>query len=219
MNETGGFNENFEFHISSSEDEDKPVNPTLVYYNKNADAYSESVAHADMSASYQMFTSFLPAGARILDFGCGTGRDAKYFMDQGFVVTAVDGSEEMCRKTESFTGLDVRRMHFLELNDREIYAGIWASASLLHLPKKDLPTMLAKLRKALVKDGVLYVSFREGTFEGVREDGRYFTDLTEGELFRLVNTIGGLKVIKVRHDVEQREKEEIHWLCAVIRKW
>ena len=139
-------------------------------------------------------------------------------MDKGFLVTAIDGSEAMCKKAESYTGLNVRQMDFLELNDREIYSGIWASASLLHLKKKDLTRMFAKLRKALTKDGILYVSFRKGTFEGMR-NGRYYTDLTEGELFNLVNTVGGMKIVQAKEYKEQREDEEIVWICAIIKKW
>ena len=78
--------------------------------------------------------------------------------------------------------------------------------------------MFAKLRKALTKEGVLYVSFREGTFEGIR-DGRYYSDLTEGELFNLVNTVGGMKIVTAKRFTEVREDEEIRWISAIIKKW
>ncbi len=197
---------------------DDPENSTITYYNENADSYYQKTIDADMSSQYRFFRKYLPNGARILDLGCGSGRDTKYFRDNGYNVTAVDGSEEMCRKAEVYTGITVRRMDFLDLSDREIYAGIWASASLLHIARKDLIRMLAKLRKALTKDGVIYVSFKEGNFEGVR-DGRYYTDLTEGELFNLVNTVGGMKIVEAKHFTEHRETGDVQWLCAIIKKW
>ena len=199
-------------------EEEEEGNPTIAFYNANADSYYERTISADMDAQYRFFLKYLSTGARILDLGCGSGRDTKYFRDNGYNVTAVDGSEEMCRKAESYTGINVRCMDFLDLNDREIYAGIWASASLLHLAKKDLIRMFAKLRKALTKEGVLYVSFREGTFEGIR-DGRYYSDLTEGELFNLVNTVGGMKIVTAKRFTEVREDEEIRWISAIIKKW
>ena len=134
--------------------DEEPVNETLAYYNENADSYYDRTVSSDMNEQYDFFLKYLPSGVRLLDFGCGSGRDTKYFMDKGFLVTAIDGSEAMCKKAESYTGLNVRQMDFLELNDREIYSGIWASASLLHLKKKDLTRMFAKLRKALTKDGI-----------------------------------------------------------------
>lgn len=199
-------------------EEDEAFRETVAYYDENADAYYDRTIHSNMEEQYRFFLKYVPAGVRILDFGCGSGRDTKYFRDSGFNVTAIDGSEQMCKKAESYTGIEVRRMSFLDLNDREIYTGIWASASLLHIPKKDLPRMFAKLRKALTRDGILYVSFKEGTFEGMR-DGRYYSDLTEGELFNLVNTVGGMKIVASRPFTEIRDGEEVNWVCAIIRKW
>ena len=109
-------------------------------------------------------------------------------------------------------------MDFLDLNDREIYTGIWANASLLHIPKKDLIRMFAKLRKALTRDGVLYVSFKEGSFEGMR-DGRYYSDLTEGELFNLVNTVGGMKIVAAKPYTQETDEGEVKWISAIIKKW
>ncbi len=198
--------------------EEPEVNETLAYYNANAENYYERTVSSDMQAQYDFFLKYVPSGARILDLGCGSGRDSKYFMDKGFLVTPLDGSEAMCKKAESYTGLSVRQMEFLDLNDREIYSGIWASASLLHLEKKDLGRMFAKLRKALTRDGILYVSFRKGNFDGMR-NGRHYTDLTEGELFNLVNTVGGMKIVQAKEFKEERDEETITWICAIIKKW
>ena len=197
---------------------EEALQETIAYYNNNADAFCERTVNSNMEEQYRFFLKYVSAGARILDFGCGSGRDTKYFRDSGFNVTAVDGSEQMCKKAESYAGINVRQMDFLDLNDREIYAGIWASASLLHIPKKDLPRMFAKLRKALTPEGIMYVSFKEGSFEGMR-DGRYFSDLTEGELFNLVNTVGGLKIVEARQFTETHEDGDVNWVSAIIRKW
>lgn len=217
----GDVEEQMEFSFQAaeaSEEEAQPVNETVAYYNNNADDYYDRTINCDMETQYEFFLKFVPSGARILDLGCGSGRDSKYFMDKGFLVTPVDGSEAMCKKAESYTGLNVRQMDFLDLSDREIYGGIWASASLLHLERRDLGRMFAKLRKALTRDGILYVSFRKGNFDGMRE-GRHYTDLTEGELFNLVNTVGGMKIVQSKDFTEDRDGETIIWLSAIIKKW
>ena len=79
-------------------EEGEPKDQTLNYYNANADEYTERTISADLSGQYRFFEKYLPAGTRILDFGCGSGRDTKYFKDKGFIVSAIDGSEEMCKK-------------------------------------------------------------------------------------------------------------------------
>ena len=98
---------------SSKKQEEEPVDPTLDYYNKNAEKYYQRTISADMSAQYKFFLKYLATGAMILDLCCGSGRDTKYFRDNGYNVTAIDGSEEMCRKAEAYTGIPVRNMDFL----------------------------------------------------------------------------------------------------------
>lgn len=217
MSEQSAYNENYSFDMINPESVQQ-AKPEGALSGPSAGGITNAPERADMSGSYRVFLKYLPTGGRILDFGCGTGRDTKYFMDQGFAVTAIDDSDEMCRQTESFTGINVRHMSFLDLNDSEIYAGIWASSVLSRVPKKDLLRMFAKLRKALNKDGILCVSFPEGTSGGMKY-ARYDGDLTEGELFNLINTVGGLKISEVKRITEERYAEKRTWICAIIKKW
>ena len=135
-------------------------NKTLQYYNQNAEAFSISTLNVDFSDVQQVFLKVLPKKAHILDFGCGSGRDAKYFQKHGYQVTAVDGSEKMCILSSALIGQPVRQMLFYELKDENIYDGIWACASILHLPKDELPDVFEKMVRALKADGVIYTSFK-----------------------------------------------------------
>ncbi len=146
------------------------------YYNENAQAFFDGTVNADMSENYKEFLERLPKNGYILDAGCGSGRDTKKFMDMGYKVQAIDASSEMCRLANSHTGLEIRQMRFQELEERSIYDGIWASASLLHVRKEELLYVLRKLNEALKPQGILYASFKYGEFEGER-NGRYFHDL------------------------------------------
>ena len=83
---------------------DKNTNRTIEYYNKYADRYSDVTRNADMSDIYKRFEEHLKPGSRILDLGCGSGRDSKYFLDKGYDVVSLDASEAMCRKTQELTG-------------------------------------------------------------------------------------------------------------------
>lgn len=157
------------------------TNETLQYYHQHAETFISRTFSADMTSVQARFLAHLPALALILDLGCGSGRDALSFLQQGFMVDAVDGSAKMCRAAAQRTGLPVRQMLFQELDAKELYDGIWACASILHLDKKELATVLNKIAVALKPGGVFYTSFKYGSFEGMR-GGRYFTDFTEETL-------------------------------------
>lgn len=195
-----------------------PYNNTIDYYNKNARQFIEGTVSVDFAAIQNLFLEKLEKGAHILDFGCGSGRDAKYFLEQGFRVTAIDGSAQLCKSAREYTGLPVKHMMFQELDEKEQYDGIWACSSILHLPYPELVSVFHRMIAALKDNGVLYASFKYGVFEGER-NGRYFTDMTEDKFLRLLNQVGGLQIENqwINPDVRPgREKEK--WLNIIMRK-
>lgn len=151
---------------------------TIDYYNNNAEKFTAETKTVDFSANQDKFLSLLPQGALILDFGCGSGRDTLYFLEHEFKVEASDGSEAMCKAASELTGIPVKHMLFHQLDARERYDGIWACASILHLPADELEDVLKKMTAALKPGGVIYTSFKYGDFEGMR-NGRYFKNFDE----------------------------------------
>lgn len=196
----------------------KMGNQTLDYYDSNADAFVENTLHVDFSAPADRFLKLLPDRAVVLDFGCGSGRDTKYFLEKGCRVTAVDGSERLCRLASEYTGILVRQMLFQDLDEPECYDGIWACASILHLRTEELKDVLGRIRRALKPGGILYASFKYGTFSGER-NGRYFTDLTEDSFRGLLEEIPGLRLEEqwISRDVRPDRKDE-SWLNVLVRK-
>ena len=148
---------------------------TLIYYNKNAEEFVQGTLLVDFKQTQDRFLNKLNARDYILDFGCGSGRDTKYFLEKGYYVDATDGSSELCKIASDYTGVIVKQMLFEDLNEVEKYDGIWACSSILHLPKKALRDVFYKIATALKDNGILYTSFKYGDFEGERS-GRYFTD-------------------------------------------
>ncbi len=193
-------------------------NQTLSYYNTNAQAFTDSTLNVDFSYTQNKFLEKLNAGASILDFGCGSGRDTKYFLEKGYVVEAIDGSEELCKLASEYTGIEVRHMFFQDLQEVEKYDAIWACSSILHLPYEELADVLNKMAAALKNNGLIYTSFKYGTFEGVR-NGRYFTDMTEESLEKLVQGVNGLEIEEtwITADVRPGRGEE-KWLNLFLRK-
>lgn len=191
---------------------------TLQYYNANAEAFDANTFVVDFSQIQQEFLNTLPAGAQILDFGCGSGRDTKYFLEQGYKVDAIDGSAVLCKFASAHTGIKVRQMLFQELHAKEKYDGIWACASILHVEKNELPDILQRMYNALKTDGTIYVSFKYGDFEGER-NGRYFSDFTEESFSKLVKRVHGLIIEKmwITGDVREGRGDE-RWLNIILRR-
>ena len=191
---------------------------TLNYYNQNAASFVEGTKDVDFKAIQDKFTSRLPKGAIILDFGCGSGRDTKYFKEQGFQVTATDGSEELCKIASEYSGVPVKRMLFLELDEMDAYDGIWACSSILHCTHEDLVVVMQKICTALKNNGVLYTSFKYGIFSGER-NGRFFTDMTEETFRELLLNVPELEIedLTITTDVRPGRGEE-RWLNLILRK-
>ncbi len=194
------------------------MQPTLTYYNQNAVRFYAATVSVEFTATQQRFLSYLPTPAAILDFGCGSGRDTKAFLDQGYHVEAIDGSEELCRFATQYTGIPVRHMLFQDLDAISKYDGIWACSSILHLPEGELANVMRRMSAALKPDGIIYTSFKYGTFSGER-NGRYFTDMTETTFADFIRGIEELRTEEhwITFDARPGRGDE-KWLNLILRK-
>ena len=192
-------------------------NKTIDYYNQNADLFVQGTVSVDFKETQDKFLQLL-TGKKVLDFGCGSGRDTKYFLESGFDVTATDGSEELCKSASAYTGIQVKHMLFQDLNEADCYDGIWACSSILHLSKDELRIVINKMSRALKLNGIIYTSFKYGNFEGER-NGRFFTDFTL-ELFK--DFISDVKDIVIEEYWITRDvrpgREDEKWLNLILRK-
>lgn len=196
----------------------KRGNTTLDYYDQNAKFFVERSKSIDVSEQRNAFTSCIPYGGTILDWGCGSGRDTIEFLKEGYRVEATDGSREICRLATDRTGIEVRCERFESLNEKEAYDGIWACASILHLEKEKLAAAMRNAVSALKPGGVMYVCFKAGSFEGVRKE-LYYVDMND-ELFSQI--CGELKDIQVlKKWLSEDSREERHdekWYNVLIKK-
>ena len=193
-------------------------NNTLGYYDNHAEEFYKSTIDVEFATTQKQFLSKLKKGSYILDFGCGSGRDTKYFLEQGYHVEATDGSIELCRLAGEYTGIKVKNMFFQELAEVKKYDGIWACSSILHLPINELADVMRKMVVALKDNGIIYTSFKYGTFTGER-NGRFFTDMTEETFAELLGEIEDLKVEEqwITSDARPGRGEE-KWLNLILRK-
>jgi SAM-dependent methyltransferase len=161
---------------------------TLRFYRENADAYAEWAKAPP--ARLTRFLALLPPRGAVLELGCGAGFHAAAILAQGFALRATDGSPEMAELAARRLGHPVEAMLFHELDVRDAYDGVWASACLLHVPRDELADVLARIRRALKPAGVFYASFKLGEGDGRDRLGRYYNYPTRQWLEALYDTAG-----------------------------
>lgn len=191
---------------------------TIDYYNKHAEEFTASTFEVDMESLYQPFLIELQEGARILDVGCGPGRDTLAFKNKGYQVDAIDYSEELVKKASRLTGIPIKLKSFYEVDDYEAYDGIWACASLLHCERSRLAEVIGKLISALKPGGMLYMSFKYGTTER-ENDGRIFTDLDEAQANALLEPFDNVQQIQQWITVDKRPERQEKWLNLIWKKY
>lgn len=196
----------------------RSVDDTLNYYNSKAKDFVSSTVNVSFTKIQDVFLEHILPSGRILDFGCGSGRDTKYFLSKGYKVDAIDGVEELCKIASEYTGISVKHILFEELYEVEVYDGIWACASILHVEKDKLPDIFKRMINALKTDGIIYTSFKYGSFEGIKA-GRYFTYLTEESFKDLLKNIPEVHIEKIWITGDVRiERGEEQWLNILLRK-
>ena len=181
---------------------------TIAYYDDPTNAYADQTLDADMSAIYECFQKYIAPGAAVLDAGCGSGRDSLHFMKAGYVVTAIDASQEMCDFASRLLQQQVRQLRFQELDYEACFDGIWACASLLHVPERQQAEVFRRLMRALVPGGVLYASWKYGETERTEaSSGRLFCDMTEQRA----------EACWISEDVRADRRSQ-KWLNVIFRK-
>lgn len=190
---------------------------TIDYYNKHAEEFTASTFEVDMESLYRPFLAELPGGTRILDVGCGSGRDTLVFKNKGYHVDAIDYSEELVKKATRLTGIPIKLQSFYEIDADEAYDGIWACASLLHCERSRLAEVLEKMVQALKPNGVIYMSFKYGDSDR-EKDGRAFTDLNEQQAQELLAQFDQVSLVQQWITVDKRPEREEQWLNLLLKK-
>ena len=194
------------------------MDKTIEYYDDQAESFVAGTVSVDFSIIQEEFTVFIPKGGRILDLGCGSGRDSKAFMNMGYQVVAMDASRELCKLASNYIGQDVTCATFQNFEPEGLFDGIWACASLLHLDRESIKMMLRKYAGRLNPNGVFYASFKYGSYSGMR-NGRFFTDLQEQSLEEILKTIPELKIVRlnISEDVRKDRASE-KWLNVFMKR-
>ncbi len=188
---------------------------TIAYYNQNAQQYCEKTVNVPMQNVYDQFERYLEPGCKVLDLGCGSGRDSKYFLSKGYDVVSIDGAIDMCQWAENYLGKHVRNLSFEELDYTNEFDAVWASASLLHVNSNSINCIIGKICQALKKNGILYSSWKYGSGERVVA-GKYYLDLDEARVIDLFKS--NLMDVEYLWITEDNLLREERWLNAIVKK-
>ena len=165
-------------------------NGTMAAYAANIEKYRQMVGELGGNAKLAGFLGRLQDGSKVLDFGCGVGDSAAHMQSAGHAVTCIDASPEMAATAKEIFGLDVRQQSFDELDEVAAFDAIWASFSLLHVPKAIMPDILARMCRALRSCGIAYIGLKQGGGEQRDDFGRFYAYYQEDELTGLLHAAG-----------------------------
>lgn len=184
------------------------------YYNNNADKFIDGTINVDMSKICDKFLGYITTGNKVLDVGCGSGRDSLYFKNNGYEVVAIDASTELCKRASMVINQEVLLVDMNDLSYQEEFDGIFACASILHVKSEDLTNVFNRLYAALKVDGILYCSFKYGVDEKIVNE-RFFNFMTEDRLAPYIKEFDVLDSF-VTGDVRSDRSDS--WLNVILKK-
>jgi SAM-dependent methyltransferase len=193
---------------------------TLAHYDVNAVSFEAGTRSHDVTQNYEALLRAVegPPPFTLLDFGCGPGRDLAYFKSLGHEAVGLDGAERFVEMARQATGCEVLHQNFLRLSlPAGRFHGVFANASLFHVPAQELPRVLGELRDALRPRGVLFCSNPRGNdaegFSGERYGSYHGLEAWRGYV-----TSAGFEEIEHYYRPAGRPREEQPWLATVWRK-
>ncbi len=199
--------------------EEHQVETTLAYYRDNAIEYIEETRYLEYHQQIrQRFLELLAPNSLILDIGCGSGRDSRFFLDQGHRIMAIDAVEEIAECAAKYLGQPVRVQKAEELDEVATYDGIWACASLLHIPKSRMQETFGKILKALKPNGIWYMSFKEDEQESFDQRQRFFNNYSLPRMRQFLDRFPQLTTIEIRHSDSILRGQQQTWLNILVKK-
>ena len=187
------------------------------YYRINAEKYFEATKNADMKDACNRFLKYLKKGSSILDIGCGSGRDAAYFKDMGYMAEGLEPSEKLAALAEKHSGVKIHCFPVQDFVPEKRYDGLFACASLLHLKEKEILAFFKRAGEFVSPCAYIYASGKSGITTGVASDGRYFTEFTEELLQKILKENEHLELAELWYSDDVTGRTDFNWMNFILR--
>lgn len=187
-------------------------NKTIDYYNNNAAEYANTTLNLNIKEKYDEFTKNIKFGGKIMDVGCGSGRDLIEFKNRGYDVIGIDYSIELVKIAQKNSKSEVYHKDFNEINWINEFDGVWCMAALLHLKKEDLIDVLNRIAVSMKKDASFYCSFKHGEGELFDNNDRFFSYYSKEDLQKIFNDVKFFKDIKIESSIDKLGRIDTKWI-------
>ena len=192
------------------------MNSTIDYYNRNADGYFARTAEVTFDEIYNRFLKYIPDGGRIMDLGCGSGRDVKWLCNHGYEAYGLDASRELVSKASDEYDIPVFTGLIEEWTTAIPFDGVWCCASLMHLEDSALEQFFENLKYNLKQGGVLFMSVKSGIETGLDEQGRYLRDFTEEDVHKIITRHGEFELRELWYTEDKLSRNSFRWMNVII---
>lgn len=192
------------------------MNSTIDYYNRNADEYFAHTAEVSFDEIYSRFLKYIPDGGRIMDLGCGSGRDVKWFCNHGYEAYGLDASRELVSKASDEYDIPIITGLIEEWTTSTPFDGVWCCASLMHLEDSALEQFFENLKYNLKQGGVLFMSVKSGIETGLDEQSRFLRDFTEEDVHEIITRHGEFELRELWYTKDKLARDTFRWMNVIV---
>jgi SAM-dependent methyltransferase len=203
----------------NKDNSEKMTLKTIDHYSKNPQGFWEGTKTHDVSQNINTLLKHIegPGPHTLLDFGCGPGRDLKTFKDLGHIAYGLEGCEDFCSMAREHSACEVFQQNFIDIDiDPNFYDGVFANASLFHVPKENLANLISRLHSSIKKDGILFSSNPRGSGEDL--DGTRYANFMEIDEYKKIVEDAGFKLVDHYYRPEGQPVARCPWLACVFRR-
>lgn len=191
---------------------------TIKYYNHNGEKYAAKTLNLQLSGQWTEFSTYIKPKGKILDIGCGSGRDMIKFQQLGFMTEGIEPSHAMAKIARQNSGSIVHEIPVEKMAFQNKFDGVWACASLLHVHEKNILPVIEIILNSLKINGYFYFSLKHGCGQTRHDDDRLFVYYNEHTIRKITDQLNYIKVVRIWTTEDSAKRPDDLWLNCIVKK-